>query len=277
MADFKAKCLFAAAFLYGFAPAGAADIFKWQDDQGETHYSDRAQGDAQPLAIDPGFTFTGVKKVYDGDTVQLLDGRKVRLLGINTPEIAHRDNPAEAGGETAKAWLEKALQGKKVRLQTDAEKQDKYGRALAYLFTEDGLHINLALVKQGLAAVTIHPPNLLHVEPLLAAEHEAEAARLGIWNMPEYAAQPAETLSRDNYRGWKRLSGRVTGVRRSGKYTYLQMSPAFSARIERSDLPLFGDLDAYLGKQVELRGWPTRSKDRYMLPLRHPGGIKTIR
>jgi endonuclease YncB( thermonuclease family) len=280
MADFKAKHPLAVmlfALLLCGADESGADVFKWRDAQGETHYSDRAQGNAQTVAVDPGFTFVAVKKVYDGDTVLLQDGRKARFLSINTPEIEHRNNPGETGGEEAKAWLENFLRGKKVRLQPDAEKQDKYGRDLAYLFTEDGAHVNAELVRQGLAAVVVHPPNLLYVEPLLAAQREAEAAKRGIWSGPAYAVKPSETLNRDNSRGWQRLSGRVAGVRRSGKYVYLEFSPQFSARIAQDDLPPFGDLDAYLGKEVELRGWVSRSKQHYSMPLRHPSAIKIIR
>jgi endonuclease YncB( thermonuclease family) len=280
MANFNVNRLSAVilyALLLGIAGHAAAKVFKWQDPQGETHYSDRAQNNARTVDIDPGFSFAAVKKVYDGDTVLLQDGRKVRLLGINTPEVAHRDKDAEAGGETAKAWLENALRGKKVRLQADTEKQDKYGRVLAYLFTEDGMHVNVELVKHGLAAVTVHPPNLLYVGPLLAAQREAEALKLGIWSVPAYAAKPAETLNRDNSRGWQRVTGRVNNIRRKGKYTYLEFSPQFNARIAPDDLPLFGDVDEYAGKEVELRGWLSRSKDRYSLLLRHPSAIEIVR
>lgn len=276
MANCKAKRISTtafAAFLALFATACCADIFKWRDPQGQTHYSDHAQGVARIVFIEPGYSFWIVKKVYDGDTVLLQDGRKVRLLGINTPEIEHRNNAAEAGGSEAKAWLENLLRGKKVRLQTDVEKQDKYGRDLAYLFTEDGMHVNIELVKHGLAAVVIHPPNLLYVEPLHAAQREAEVAKLGIWSIPAYALKPVETLNRENSRGWQRLSGRVIGVRRGKKYVYLEFSSHFSARIAQDDLPQFGKLDDYAGKNVELRGWLSRSTNRYVMPLRHPSAI----
>jgi micrococcal nuclease len=259
--------------LLGYSLCGCAEIFKWQDSAGATHYSDRAANGAQALAIRPEYTFTAVEKIYDGDTILLQDGRKVRLLGINTPEIAHRGNPAEAGGMQAKTWLENYLQGKKVRLQGDAEKQDKYGRTLAYVFTEDGAQVNLELAKQGLAAVVVHPPNLLYAEPLLAAQRQAESGKLGIWKAAEYAAMPATTLDRDNSRGWRRLTGRVTDIHRSRKYVYLEIAPQLSARIAVDDLAMFGDLEAYRGKHVEIRGWLSRSQDRYIMPLRHPSAI----
>ncbi|MGR8932823.1 MAG: thermonuclease family protein [Gammaproteobacteria bacterium] len=276
MTDCKTKRLSRAALfviLTCFAAYSGAAVFKWQDPQGRTHYADRAQGAARSIAIDPGYHYSRVKKVYDGDTVLLQDGRKVRLLSINTPEIAHRNNIAESGGEAAKAWLESFLRGKKVRLQTDVEKQDKYGRHLAYLFTADGIHVNAELVERGLATLVVHPPNLLYVDTLLAAQHAAEAAGSGLWSDPAYAAKPADTLASDNSRGWQRITGRVAGIRRSRKYVYLVFSASFSARIAERDLPLFGDLERYIGKTVEVRGWLSRSKDRYVIALRHPSAI----
>jgi micrococcal nuclease len=279
MGNFKTKHLSVVALFVLSAVVAAgygAEVFKWQDLQGKTHYSEYAQKGAQIVAIRPAYTYIAVQKVYDGDTVQLVDGRKVRLLGINTPEIAHRNRNAEIGGDAAKEWLEKRLRGKKVRLQTDVEKQDNYGRELAYLFTEEGAHINEELVKQGLAAVSIHPPNLLYVEPLLVAQREAETGKLGIWSYADYAVKSAAALSHEHSRGWQRLAGRINSVHRRGKYVYLDFSRQFSARISQDDLPLFADPDAYLGKEVEVRGWLSRSKEHYSLQLRHPSAIVVI-
>ena len=66
---------------------GCAEIYRWQDAKGSAHFSDRFQPDAKIVNIKPGYDFYSVKTVYDGDTVQLEDGRKIRLLGINTPEV----------------------------------------------------------------------------------------------------------------------------------------------------------------------------------------------
>jgi len=68
---------------------------------------------------------------YDGDTIVLEDGRKIRLLGINTPEVQHKGKMADAGGEDAKTWLINKLRHSKVRLEFYFDKTDKYGRTLA--------------------------------------------------------------------------------------------------------------------------------------------------
>lgn len=251
-----------------------AEIYQWRDPTGGEHFSDRFHADAKTLAIKPGYDFFSVKTVYDGDTVVLEDGRKIRFLGINTPEVQHRDQMADAGGEEAKLWLINKLQHGKVRLEIDAEKTDKYGRTLAHLFTEQKEHINLSLVKEGLAAVSIYPPNLLHVNELIAAENQAEQAGLGIWQRQEYAIMPVDSLTEAGHRGWLRLMGKVTAIRNTPKSIYLIFSDRFSARIEREWLSLFPDINDYVGKTLEVRGWLNKDSHRFSMLIRHPAAIR---
>lgn len=96
-----------------------------------------------------------VSNVLDGDTVQLADGRRVRLLGINTPEIQHTNRAAEAGGNAAKQWLLQKILHRPVSLVSDVEATDKYGRTLAYVFTQDNELINQQLLEQGLATLNL--------------------------------------------------------------------------------------------------------------------------
>lgn len=250
-----------------------ADIYQWQDSNGKKHFSDRSHPDAEKLNIKPGYSFYKVKTVYDGDTVVLDDGRKIRLLGINTPEVQHRNQSADAGGNEAKQWLSLRLQNTKVRLQTDEELVDKYKRTLAHLFTENKDHINVELVKAGLAEVSIYPPNLLYTNELLAAQRSAEQAKLGIWQHPDYAVQPVSQLSDGNRSGWLRLLGQVLSIRHTKKSVYLEFSEQFSARIERKWLFLFPDLNSYVGKNVELRGWVNKNRGKFSMLIRHPSAI----
>lgn len=256
--------------------AASAKVYEWVDDQGRHHYSDRQHETARVLAIDPGKSYYLVKKVFDGDTILLSNGQKVRFLGVNTPEVAGRNKDAEAGGEEAKVWLRRRLEHKKVRLEADVEKQDKYGRTLAHVFTEDRQHVNLELVQRGLAAVNIYPPNLKYVDSLLAAQQQAEHAGLGIWRYRDYAPQDYQALT-DDYHGWKRITGRIHGLKKTAKYSYLQFSDRVAVRIENKLLPLFPSLSKYVGKEVEARAWAIKHKDRFVLPVRHPGELKVLR
>lgn len=252
----------------------SAQIYEWQDKSGGTHFSDRSYPQAKLVDIKPGYGFYRVKTVYDGDTVVLEDGRKIRLLGINTPEVQHRDKMADAGGEDARRWLINKLQNSKIRLLTDAEKKDKYGRTLAHLFTEKKEHINLSLVAAGLAEVSIYPPNLFYADELVKAQSLAEKARLGIWRRPEYAVIPVNRLNAEDHAGWTRLAGKVVNIRSSRKFVYLEFSRQFEARIERKWLSLFPDINGYLGKYIEVRGWLNRNRGRYSMLIRHPSAIK---
>jgi micrococcal nuclease len=203
----------------------------------------------------------------------LEDGRKVRLLGVNTPEIEHRNQPEQAGGEEAKRWLIAKLQNRKVRLESDAEATDKYGRTLAHVFTDRKEHINLQLVEQGLAAVNIYPPNLHYVEQLVDAERKAQQARLGIWRKPEYEPIPADRLTASGHPGWTRVTGRIADLRSSRKFVYLKFSNKFEARIEKQGLSMFPDLSRYLGRPVEVRGWLNKYKGGHSMLIRHPSAI----
>jgi endonuclease YncB( thermonuclease family) len=251
-----------------------AEIYEWQDADGSKHYTDHPVADSKIVDIKPGYDYFRVKTVYDGDTVELEDGRKIRFLGINTPEIQHRDKPAEAGGEEAKRWLMAQLKNSRVRLETSAEKTDKYGRTLAHLFTEKNQHLNLQLVAAGLAAVNIYPPNLLYVDELVKAQQQAEQAKLGIWGRPEYAAIPVASLTESGHSGWTRLVGKVVNVRTTRNWVYLEFSDGFDARIENQWLNLFPDVNGYLGKTIEVRGWLNKSKGHLSMLIRHPSAIK---
>lgn len=257
-------------------PLQSTEVYQWRDQNGEQHFSDRPAPGARIVTVDPGYALIPVEHVYDGDTVRLADGRKVRLLGINAPEVEGRTKTAEAGGEAAKRWLTEALKNRRVRLVRDVEKKDKYGRTLAYVFTEQKRNINLALVEAGLAVVSIFPPNLQYAEALTAAQAEAEAAGRGIWGRAEYAPKPVGQITAKHGKGWQRVVGIVTGLHNTRKYVHLIFSSRFDARIERKNLALFPDLKGYVGKNLEVRGWLNRSKDRFSMLIRHPSALKVL-
>ncbi len=99
-----------------------------------------------------------VKKVIDGDTIQLESGETVRYLGIDAPEIIAKGGGSEFYAREAARYNKKLVFMKKVRLEFDVEKKDNYGRLLAYVFVKD-LFVNAELVKYGYAKAYIKPPN----------------------------------------------------------------------------------------------------------------------
>lgn len=255
-----------------------AEVFTWQDLRGRQHYSDQADIKAKPLDIKPGFGYQQVKTVFDGDTLVLADGQKVRLLGINTPEVQHRNQQEEAGAEAAKQWLLAHTQNTRVRLEYGAERLDKYNRLLAHVFTEKNEHLNLQLVAEGLATVVIYPTNLLYVTELTAAEDKARLANKGLWGRAEYAPVQVIQVSPKDYatRQWLRLQAHVTDIRFTKKYVYLELSPDFDLRIEKQWLSLFPDLASYQHKKLEARGWINHRKGHQSMLIRHPSALSFV-
>ena len=116
-----------------------------------------------------------VRRVIDGDTIELVDGTKVRYLGINTPEVG------QPGAEEATEANRALVEGKKVRLECDTpKKQDKYGRALAYVYVDDTF-INGELLRKGLAEINTYKQKLKHLDALIKCQREAIKNQRGIW------------------------------------------------------------------------------------------------
>lgn len=135
-----------------------------------------------------------VKRVIDGDTLQLESGERVRLIGIDTPEIhesdklyrdAHRTQQdirtIQEMGRRAWEFTEKLVEGKRVSLEFDVEKYDKYDRLLAYVYLKDGTFINAEIVKQGFASLMTIPPNVKYAHFFLKLYQEARNNRRGLW------------------------------------------------------------------------------------------------
>lgn len=134
-----------------------------------------------------------VTHVVDGDTIDVVvDGRdaRVRLLGIDTPEVEHAPsgdrpgNAAECFGDAAHAFTASLLPvGSRVRLERDVVGRDDYGRLLAYVHrASDGVFVNYELVRQGFAQPLSIPPNVAYAELIVEAARDAERADAGLWS-----------------------------------------------------------------------------------------------
>lgn len=141
-----------------------------------------------------------VTRVIDGDTVLLANGARVRLLGIDAPEMERDERPAEFKAQQAKDFLAHMVGGKKVRLEYDQLRYDHYGRLLAYLFLPEGPLVNVELVRQGLARVYSHTPNVRYQEVLMAAQRQAMEAHRGLWHTPLRQDVPYYLANRNTMR-----------------------------------------------------------------------------
>jgi endonuclease YncB( thermonuclease family) len=122
--------------------------------------------------------------VYDGDTVLLDSGEKVRLLGINCPEMDHSGEDSEFKAAAAQYFTRERVKGTRVWLEQASEKHDRYDRLLAYVFLEDGGMLNLLLVREGLAHVMFDGKNMRYRSLLLDSQRKAMKAKRGIWRRP---------------------------------------------------------------------------------------------
>jgi micrococcal nuclease len=123
-----------------------------------------------------------VERVVDGDTV-VVDGRHVRLIGIDTPETVKQDAPVGCYGPEASTATKALLPvGERVRLVADVERQDRFGRELRYAYRlEDGLFVQSYLVRAGFARTLVVRPNVARRDVLATIEREAKDAGRGLW------------------------------------------------------------------------------------------------
>ena len=122
-----------------------------------------------------------VKYVTDGDTIVLTNGKRVRYIGINAPEIDHDNRRAQPFGYESRAYNKNMVLNRKIRLEFDQERQDRYGRLLAYLFLPDGTFVNAKLLQEGYAFLLFKKPNIKYNQQLLKAQLEAMRAKRGLW------------------------------------------------------------------------------------------------
>lgn len=217
-------------------------------------------------------------QVFDGDTLALADGRRVRLLGINTPELSHDAGPSEPYAEEARALLARlAGPGTPLYLRLDSQRFDRYGRLLAHVFSDDGDNLQALLLGAGYATTLVVPPNEWALRCYAAVEEQARAEGAGIWSLERYTPIPAERLT-DSARGFRLVTGRVQRIGESRGNLWLNLSPGMAVRIPKADLRYFGSLDprALAGRQLEVRGWLHRRRGELRITVRHPAALRVL-
>jgi endonuclease YncB( thermonuclease family) len=121
-----------------------------------------------------------ITRVIDGDTLELYTGERVRLIGVDTPETKDPRRPVQYFGEEAAAFTRRIVEGKRVRLEYDWERKDKYGRTLAYVYLEDGTFLNAEIIRQGYGFAYTRFP-FKYLEEFRKLEREAREAGRGLW------------------------------------------------------------------------------------------------
>jgi len=189
--------------------------------------------------------------IFDGDTFRTRSGERIRLLGINTPEVAHNDQREQAYAKEAKRRLSQLILGKSVQLRLDREKQDKYGRTLAQVYLRDGRWVNKILVAEGLAHVYTFAPNFHWTDALLRSEQIARRDMRGLWKSSRFRVLDASEISPRHIGQFHLVRGYVDAVQawrfRLGKKLTVSIPRKSRQWFTLSDLPQHG-------QKVILRG-----------------------
>jgi len=223
-----------------------------------------------------------VQRVVDGDTLRLNDGRSVRMIGLNTPELGKKGRSDEPFAVAARKRLEAlvAASDGQVGLLPGKESQDHYGRTLAHVYGADGANLEAQMLAEGLGFQVAVAPNVDLVACQQAAERSARQAGLGLWRQSPILKAEQITNS-----GFAVLSGRVSKVQRNRGGVWIELQDSVVLRVAPNLLARFdvNSLERLAGKQVEARGWVLdRSRKgglkegqaRWMLPLTDPAMLQ---
>lgn len=125
--------------------------------------------------------FAVVKRVVDGDTIELVDGRKVRYIGVDTPELHHPTKGVQCFGKEAMEKNKELVEGKTIRMEKDVSETDRYRRLLRYVWKDDTF-INEYLAREGYALQATFPPDVAYTKLFTEAAQEAREQNKGLWN-----------------------------------------------------------------------------------------------
>jgi micrococcal nuclease len=141
-----------------------------------------ASGDRAPPGSASGTV--PVTRVTDGDTIHVTyqgHDERVRLIGVDTPEVPWYGGKEECYGVKAGLYARRRLSGRSVRLVFDVNRRDRYGRLLAYVYLGPEL-FNLTLVRLGYATADPVPPDIRMAATFASAEGQAHLAGRGLWS-----------------------------------------------------------------------------------------------
>ncbi len=224
-----------------------------------------------------------IKYVYDGDTLTLKDGRKIRLIGVNTPERGRKGKPDEALAQAAKQAVQSAVQAGKsqqrdVRLYVGREQSDSYGRTLGYIFV-DGQSLSAMLLGKGLGWHVVVPPNIGLASCFAAQEQSARRQGKGLWRSSLVQSLATKNIVQG---GYQRVHGTVRKVSFAKKAWWINFDNGFVAVIYSENQPNFDRsiVSGWRGKQLEIEGWvyaaKYRGKPQWRIKLATPYGMSVL-
>jgi micrococcal nuclease len=230
-----------------------------------------------------------ISRAIDGETLRTDDGREVRLLGLSTPkppgskpnEPARADRALEALQKAARDSLAAVSENRYGRLHFERPRQDRYGRQLAHVVTEDGTWLQAHLVAAGLARVEIAADTATHAPILLRLEAEARDGKRGLWAHALFRViAPHEAGRRlGTFQLIEGMAQAVAGKRPATRFALASGGTALVVSLApavRNQWRLNGrDPAALLGRRLRVRGW-IRWQDGAVIDVTHPAQIEVL-
>ncbi len=219
--------------------------------------------------------------VYDGDTVgiEFLDGQitKIRLIGIDSPETGHSDEQVRLLAQLSKRFAFYYLYKKQVTVMYDWEREDKYGRLLAYIWTEENGLFNEFIIKEGFASVYLRFPYREEYRKRFAqAENFARLSNKGLWRKEPYPTVPLDLIS--NHIGQTAaVQYFCQEVQTKGQFVFLHpAAQTFSTLIPEKSEDLFSDVADFKGRVIRVQGFVEEYNGQPQIIAFFPRQIKVV-
>lgn len=223
--------------------------------------------------------------IIDGDTIELSNGQRVRYIGIDTPEVREKKglgwfyNPRPYAKE-AKDFNQRLVSGKPIRLEFDVQRNDKYGRLLAYVYAGEKM-VNLEMVKEGYAMIYVYPPNIKYGEEFLEAQRFARENEKGLWSSLE-SSIISSSQARQNVGTIRMVEAQVYDTFLSNKLLILNCRDNFKVIIFRDNLKSFSkevlrSPESYFKyKTIRVYGVIKEYKGAYEIVLHDPSQLEIL-
>ncbi len=224
-----------------------------------------------------------VDYIHDGDTFITSDRDKIRVIGLDTPELAIDGNNPEPFAEEARDVFRQLSKSSadKLYIYRDKTQKDRYKRSLAHVFLQNGKSVAQYLLESGLATALIIPPNISFADCYLTAQDSARTSGRGIWRLPQYQVSRLAEIDLTVPSQYRLVSGFVRAIhseRGKQKIVIQDEKNELVAIIHNSEKHLFESLlsRGLIGNKVIVQGWINHNQDGLFITLRHPGFIRIL-
>jgi len=208
---------------------------------------------------------------------------KIRIIGIDTPEVKHHQQKAQVYGAKAREELRALLKDDnyQIFLEFDKEKHDRYKRILAHAYLANGTSISEWLLQRGFARTLIIPPNVKHVNCYKNAERQAQLQKLRLWKLKSNQIKSASDL-KSRSKGYVRLKGKIAHIKKQKKTLVLELEgkrkKPIQLRIRKKNLRYFKafDPDKLVAQEVIVSGILKNKKGKRTITLNHSSQLERV-